>query len=210
MRAAVPLGYASRMTCRALAVMLAVWSSTAALAAQSSWLPPGAEEQMARQLAARLAATQGRAPNSAEDLRKGTLGVVRAVVGRLDALTVKGVMANAPQYPSIELPVADDPHLAAMARYQLCNLVLLRQFEFGSDEKTRITGALGLTAVTLAVVSLMPPYLDAGGSVAQVEAFLTSAELGRVTNRLQDTPEALRDVERRCEPVITDLLRTAF
>jgi hypothetical protein len=102
----------------------------------------------------------------------------------------------------LTLPGANDRHLDAMARYQLCNLVLFRQFES--------VGAFGLTAVTLAVVYLMQPFVAGGGSPDRVEAFLTGATMEKVNSAIQEKPELLTHVERQCEPVVGELLSTAF
>ena len=71
--------------------------------------------------------------------------------------------------------------LDAMAHYQICNLVLMVQLQdphFAEDEDAKMTSVTGLTAFTLAVLYLRHPFLEAGGSDREIEAFLTGASMG--------------------------------
>jgi len=199
-----------RMTisARALAASLAFACAVAVAGAQETWLPAGAERMMAAQLAGRL--TSISKPRDAAGLEQGTRKIVQAVRGQLEAWTARGALDKAPTFPMLKLPSADDRHLDAMARFQLCNLVLFRQFESADDAQDRRVGALGLTAVTLAVVYLMQPFVAGGGSPGQVEAFLTGAPMGRVSDEVQQKPDLLAHVEGQCEPLVGELLSTAF
>lgn len=194
-------------TARALALVLVV-GGAASLAAQAAWLPDEAERAMAGQLADRL--TSISKPRDPAGLAEATRKIVQAVRGQLESWTAQGALDKAPAFPMLKMPSANNRHLDAMARYQLCNLVLFRQFESAADAQDRRVGAFGLTAVTMAVVYLMPPFVAAGGNPDRVEAFLTGAPMERVNTDIQQKPDLLAHVERQCEPIVGELLSTAF
>lgn len=192
---------------RAALIALFVAGATT-VGAQAGWLPAGAQDQMASQLAERL--TTISKPKDAAGLAQATRRIVEAVGGQLESWTARGALDKAPTFPMLTLPGANDRHLDAMARYQLCNLVLFRQFESAADAQDRRVGAFGLTAVTLAVVYLMQPFVAGGGNPDRVAAFLTGAPMEKVNSAIQERPELLTHVERQCEPVVGELLGTAF
>lgn len=178
------------------------------LAAQDTWLPPAAEQQMAAQLVERLSTIS--APRDPAAAAAATRRIVQAVRAQLESWTARGALDKAPSFPLLKMPGANDRHLDAMARYQLCNLVLFRQFESAADAQDRRVGAFGLTAVTLAVAYLMEPFVAAGGSPNRVEAHLTGAAMERVSREIQQKADLTAHVERQCEPVVGELLSTAF
>lgn len=183
-------------------------ASTMATAAQPTWLPPAVQNGASEQLVERLTAI--RTPRDARQLAQSAQKIVLAIRGTLDSWTTAGTIARAPAFQQLTLPDAGERHLDAMSRYQLCNLVLMRQFESGTDASVRQVGALGLTAITLAQLHLRQPYMEGGGSAAAMEAALTSAPMARLFERLQATPALLTHVETQCEPVVQALLRAAF
>ena len=188
-----------------LAALLAV---SVAATAQENWLPPPVEDGAIDQLAGRLAAISR--PRDPRGLTEGARKLVLAVRGQLDAWTLAGTLKRAPAFPRLELPAAPERYLDAMGRYQICNVVLLRQFESGADDDSRRVGALGLTAITLAMLHLRQPYMANGGSNEGLEAFLTSAPMAGLLEKMQGTPALLSHVETECEPVVQDLLSAAF
>jgi hypothetical protein len=196
------------MTTSTRAALIALLVTGATAIGAQSWLPPGARDQMAAQLAERL--TTISKPRDAAGLAQATRRIVAAVGAQLESWTPRGALDRAPTFPMLTLPDATDRHLDAMARYQLCNLVLFRQFESAADAQDRRVGAFGLTAVTLAVVYLMQPFVAGGGSPGRVEAFLTGATMEKVNSAIQEKSELLTHVERQCEPVVGELLSTAF
>jgi hypothetical protein len=188
--------------------LLLLLVSSLGVAAQQTWLPPAMQEGAIGQLVERLTAiTQ---PRDARVLAQGAQKMVLAVQGTLDTWTAAGTLKRAPSFPQLTVPGAGERHLDAMARYQLCNVVLMRQFESGADEDTRQAGALGLTAITLALLHLRQPYVAGGGSDAGMEAALTSAPMARLFEQMQSAPALLTHVETRCEPVVQELLSAAF
>lgn len=179
-------------------------------AAQGGWLPPAARDALADQLIARVAAIEGRLPGNPEQAAANSRRFVDAVRGQVDRWTVGGVADRTPVFDGVTLPRTNDFHLAAMAHYQLCSLVLLRQYEADGDAQARATAALGLTAVTVVTLALRASFLAAGGSSEQVEAFLTSEDMEREAARIQQNASRLRHIEERCAPVVGELLKTAF
>jgi hypothetical protein len=177
--------------------------------AQQDWLPPAVRQGLATQLAERVTTVVGGGKPAREPdrLARFATDVVQAMRARVDAWSTRGVLERAPVFAKLGLPAAREPHLDAMARYQLCNMPLMLQFEAVGDERSRMTGALGLTAMTVAIVHLRQPYLAGGGSPEDIPAFLTSAAMERVAQSVQTTPELRAHVERQCEPVVADLVQ---
>ena len=73
------------------------------------------------------------------------------MVDVVDGWGVDGVLERAPELPGLEIAAAEDPFLDAMARYQVCNLLLALQLEdpaYREDMNIRITSVFGLSAVT--------------------------------------------------------------
>lgn len=192
---------------RPLRLLCLLLVSSVAISAQPAWLPPAVQNGVTAQLVERLTAI--RAPSDARALAQGAQKIVLTVRGTLDTWTTAGTIARAPTFPDLAVPGTGNRHLDAMSHYQLCNVVLMRQFEGGADADARLTGALGLTAVTLAVVHLRQPYVAGGGNDKGIEAALTSEPMARLFEQIQTTPALLTHVETRCEPVVQALLADA-
>ena len=204
--------YGALMHARSGVLWLAavVVALSGAAAAQDGWLASASRDALADQLIARLTAIEGRPPKAPDQAATNSRRFVDGVRGQIDRWTVRGVIDRSPVFDGITLPRTNDRHLAAMARYQFCSLVLLRQFEADGDPQARATAALGLTAVTLATLALRADVLAAGGTSERVEAFLTSPDMEREAGRLQRDPSRLRHVEDRCGPIVGELVKSGF
>lgn len=168
----------------------------------AQWLPPAVEQGLAAQLAERLAVG---GPASSKDAAAAR-AVVSSVGKRLGSWTDAVAIERAPSFPQLKLPSAGEKHLDAIARYQVCNMVLFVQFESGADAERRRRSALGLTAITMAVVRLRHPFVAAGGSDERMEAFLTGAAMQPVLDAIQQKPELAAHVDRQCASVLRALL----
>jgi len=183
--------------------MTFAWPSTA-----KDWLPPQAAEGLARQFAGRMEAIEpSRKKDPAALLLKGREMVTR-FSGQIAAWGEKGVLARAPKLAMLKLPTAKQPHLDAMARYQVCSFILMLQYEGMEQTDKRVVGAIGLSGVTMLVLSLRDPFIAAGGKTPQIEAFLTSAPMEAVTDRLQRDVKLLEAVQTECGPVVGALMAT--
>jgi len=191
-------------------IIVGIVGATATAATQATWLPAPVRQGLVEQLNERMVAIGPGTPKDPAGLAQAMGKVVTAVAQRVDTWAERGVVDRAPTFPRLTVPAAGNRHLDAMNRYQICNMVLFPQFESGSDLQARRTAAFGLTAVTIAVVRLREPYVAAGGNDQLIEAFLTGPPMAKVLDAVLATPDLLAHVESRCEPVIGDLLATAF
>lgn len=175
--------------------------------AQPSWLPPEVEESAARQLAERVGEIGvGRTD---ETRLAASRQLVARVRERLESWGEKGVVERAPGLAELDVPASGRPALDAMARYQVCNMLLMIQLQdprFADDEDAKMTSVTGLTAFTLAVVYLRRPAHEAGDDDPGIEAFLTSAEMETVLERIQSEPEARGRAEGECDAPLSALL----
>jgi len=191
-----------------LSLTLTLLAPSAALA-QSSWLPPEIAEGVAQQLAGRLkeAGLAGKADDA--HLLAGARKMVAAMRADLERRGEDGIAELAPSFSGFELPRAGQRELDLMSRYNVCNLVLLRQWEdpaFRDDLNARMTSTLGLTAVTLVIVYLRDPFVAGGGDPGAIEKHLTDPRLEPIATRIQTEAELLAAVEKRCQPVVTALI----
>ncbi len=189
-------------------LILAAAFPAAAAESEEDWLPARVEQGAVEQLAARLAQAE-LGPDDAAGRRRGAQAVVDGLRTTLEGWGTAGVLERAPTFPGLGVPAADERHLDAMVRYQICTVVLvlqLRDPEMAADLNLRLTGVLGLTAMTLAEVYLRRPFVAAGGDPDAIEATLTDPGLQPVLDRLQSDAEARRVTEARCQPVVVDLL----
>jgi len=184
-------------------VLAVVWAGTAA--AQGPWLPPQVEQGLAEQLAERLAAVgTGKAPDQAA-LRQAA-GRVQTMARQLGGWTDAVVLGKAPVFPQLKWGKSAERHLDAMGRFQVCNLALFPQFESGKDPASRRAGALGLTAITMAIIRVRQPFISAGGDHDAIEAFLTSAAMAAVLDDVQKQPALQAHVQTQCAPLLRELL----
>lgn len=193
-----------RSQARLAAVLFLLAPTPCVLAAESPWLPPPVAEGAARQLAERLSSAAPSGPTAEEQVVRARR-FVADVSRELETWGTAGVLARAPELPQIALPSAGEPHLDAMGRFQACNLLLFRQFvdpAFADDADARSNAALGLTAVTLAIVYLRQPYLDHGGDVSAIEGYLTGEEISVAFDRIQSQEGLLGELQERCDPLL--------
>jgi hypothetical protein len=191
-----------------LSLTLALFAPSAG-AVQQPWLPPEVAEGAAQQLAARL--KQAGLAGDADDARllSGARKMVAAMRADLEQRGESGLAALAPAFTGFELPAAGQRELDLMGRYNVCNLVLLRQLEdpaFSDDANARMTSTVGLTAVTLVIVYLREPFVAGGGDPGAIERHLTDPRLEPIATRIQTEAELLAAVEKSCQPVVTALL----
>jgi hypothetical protein len=178
------------------------------IAADDAWLPARVADNAARQLAERL---EKIGLGGADDGKRlsGARRMIAAMAEELDHWGVRGLLDRTPRFAAVVLPASGGPALDSMVRYQMCNLVLLRQLEdpaFADDENALLTSTLGLSAVTLAILRLRQSFLDRGGEAAEVERVLTSPRLEPIVEGIQKETALRRHVESRCQPVVVELL----
>ncbi len=195
---------------RALFSLLALLVLPAAAVAQEGWLPPKVEEGAARQLASRV--KEIGAGTSDEARLSGARKLVGVLRGRLESWGEDGVVGRAPGFPALGVPVSGRRHLDAIARYQVCNMLLMLQLRdpaFAGDENAKMTSVTGLTAFTLAVLYLRRPFLESGGSDTQIEAFLTGKPMASVLEAIQSDAARREHAESQCTPPLLALMKPA-
>lgn len=188
------------------AVAVLVASTAAVISAQGTWLPPEVEQGLVKQLVGRMAKTN---PATAEDPERAsrTAGsIVQNLAKDLGSWTDSVALEWAPTFPLLRLPTANQQHLDAMSRYQVCNLVYFRQFESSKDVEVLRRSALGLTAMTMAVLRLRQPFVKAGGTDERIEAFLTSPPMAKVLDEIQLSSDLAAHAERQCQGVLWELI----
>jgi hypothetical protein len=96
-----------------------------------------------------------------------------------------------------------------MARYQICNMVLMLQLQDparAADQDAKLTSVTGLTAFTLAVIYLRLPFLQSGGDEAEIESFLTSASMAKVLEKIEKDAALREHAGSQCTPPLTALM----
>lgn len=181
-------------------IVLVVAVPMALTAAEAGdWLPPQVEAGLEEQLAARLAA-EGEAAAPA---------AVAGVKTTLEAWGEDGTLERAPRHDELGVPGSENPWLDGIARLHTCNVVLYLRLEdpaFADAEPSRRTSALGLTAVTMAILRLRRPFVAAGHSDAETEALLTGAQMDGVLRALQEERASYTAAWTRCRPLVDALL----
>jgi len=178
---------------------------TAVSAQSTTWFPPDLELVFARQLASRLAKLDSVARDEASALASARR-VIQNLAGTLGSWRDAEVVERAPLFPEITLPLAKERHIDAMARYQVCSLVLLNQFESGADVAVRRKAALGLTVMTMAVERLRAPYMATRGTDKVLHAFLTSPAMANTLDDVRKKPGLVAHGERQCAPLLQELM----
>ncbi len=187
-------------------IFLMVTINAQAIAADD-WLPSNVENALVQQLAERLSEA-GFEGDSEPQRVQGATRAIGDMRNYLEQIGETGILEKAPKFDLVSLPVARQKYLDAMASFNMCNLVLLLQHmeRADRDQNSRITAAVGLSAVTLAIIYLRQPFAAGGGKPQDIEAFLTSDEM-EPASRLIQTQEAVRQhVEERCSPFIVQFL----
>jgi hypothetical protein len=97
-------------------------------------------------------------------------------------------------------------HLDAMARYQVCNMALALQLADPRADADRRGAAIGLTAVTMAVLYLRQPYVSRGNDPDGIRTFMVSERMEQAVAELLKGDAAVRaHVESKCEPLLASL-----
>jgi len=192
------------------AVMIAAGLVAGAAGADDggAWLPGAVAEGAAEQLAGRLAEA-GFGVERPAARTEAAQAVVAGLRDTLEAWGADGTLARAPEFPELPVPRVEDRRLDAMARWHVCNLVLFLQLAdpaFAEDVNARLTGALGLTGVTLAVLRLRQPFLAAGGDAGAIEKLLAGTGMEPVLDRLQSDPDSRGHAEMQCQAPVVELL----
>ncbi len=196
-----------------LSLALTLGSAALAVAAERSWLPPQVAEGVARQLAGRMDQV-GLVPQGADERTlPRTRKMIEAMAAGIEARGESGLADLAPTFPNLDLPPTAQRQLGLMARYNVCNMALYRQFldpAFRDDKNAAFTSTLGLTAVALAIIYLREPYLASGGDPKELEGHLTDPRLQPVLDAIQKDLEVRAAVEKACEPAVTALVTGAM
>jgi len=187
-------------------VALVVVMGHAGVAAQGQWLPPQVQQGLAEQLAGRLASIETGGEASRSVVAEQSRRAVTAIGGVLGSWTDAVVISKAPSFSQLTMPSANEPALQAMAAYQMCTMTQFMRFESGTDASNRRATILGLTATTMAVLRLRQPFLESGGTMERVEAFLTSDDMAALLKALQTTPALMTHVEQQCQPIVRELV----
>lgn len=195
----------------AIGLIIALLSTlpAAAASAQKSWLPPHVEEGFAQQLAERMKLLGGGEPRDPEGLLEGSRRIIRSMRGVVESWDEAGVLERAPRFPELEVPTSGNRILDAMAAYQICNMILYLQLhhpDFEVDDNGRLTSILGLSSLTMALISLRQPLLDSGRSMEDIEPFLAGPELEVINEGIQGDADVRSHVEAQCQPVVRESL----
>ncbi|MBL8519625.1 MAG: hypothetical protein JNK75_03050 [Betaproteobacteria bacterium] len=182
--------------------------STPSSAVTQDWLPPHVADGMAKQFLERMIQTDPGRMKDPERAMTASRHLVETFRREIDRWGPEGVLRRAPPLTKVKLPAAKQRDLDAMARYQVCNVVLMLQFENGADPHAKQIGAMGLTGVTMLIAALRGRFLGSGGKDARIEQFLTNAEMERVTERLQRDQALLDNAQSDCGKVVGELLAT--
>lgn len=191
---------------RVLMPLLVVTGAVAAAAQSISWFPPELEMAIARQLTSRMSKAGLSPVLDDSGVSQAARMSVRGLAKTLGSWTDAEAVDRAPSFPDITLPSASQHHIDAMARYEVCNLVLLGQVESGKDADTRRKAALGATAMTIAVERLRAPYMATGGTDKILNTFLTSPAMVSALDGIRKKPELVAHAERQCAPLLQELL----
>jgi hypothetical protein len=183
-----------------LAAMLAV---PAALSAQA-WLPDPVQDGLVEQLAGRLSEASGSSDTAA--WQPTARQVVTAIRDELSSWSMNEAAARAPTLRGLDFPSHPNRYLDAMARAQVCSLPLLAQFENATAAGRRRGTAVRLTAATMAVLYFRTPFVDSGGSNADIEAFLTGESMARWFDAAQQQTRTMVQVNAECDPLVDALL----
>lgn len=174
------------------------------LRAQEDWLPPAAAQGLAEQIVAKMHEIEPTIDKAR--LQAGGARLVAALRARLESWGEKEVLARAPKFPKLALPASKNQYLDAINRYQVCNLILVTQQDAMQPAEMRRNGVVGSAAITAAAIYLRKPFVDGGGTVGDIEAFLTSPAMDKAFEKMQTTPDLADYAAEQCTAVVNDLL----
>lgn len=191
--------------------MVGVAALCASLAgAEEPWLPAPVAEQMAGQMYERVKAAAPDGPVPEARLRETSRRTVDALAARFAAWGEKPLRDRAPALGMLKLPSAKQPQLDAISRYFACAAVYevlhTRNAFAGSDREARILAAMAPFGFSLAVLYLRTPYLEAGGTDAAMEAFMTGPQMAPPIDAIQDDAKLLDAAFQECRTVATWLV----
>ena len=195
-----------RMTTVGLAALCCV----SLAGAEESWLPAPVAEQMAGQLFERVKAVAPDSPAPEARLRETSRLTVDAMAARFSAWGEKPLRDHAPTLKMLKLPSAKQPQLDAIARYFACASVyevLHARNGFARAERdARILAAMAPSGLSLAMFYLRTHYLQAGGTDAKMEAFMTGPQMEPMVAAIQDDAKLLDAALEECRPVVNWLV----
>lgn len=189
----------------ALVALVAVFMA-AGVVAQTTWFPAAAQENVAKELAQRLA----KVDIGIEDAR--LLPSARSAVSemklRIETLGEKKLMEMAPRFPRLKMTMAGQPHLDAMARLGMCTFYLdARLVDLsGIDVDGRLDVALGPMVLALSTMYFRDFYLATGGTDEKIKAYLTGDPLNKVAFEVQENADLLSYTATECRAVVSALL----
>ncbi|MEM7357259.1 MAG: hypothetical protein AAF657_40970 [Acidobacteriota bacterium] len=185
-------------------VGLIMLCGAASAAAQTEpWLPTHVEQQVVGQLAERLGEV-GQVQSRDEDAAR----TVAALRRKIESWNVPGLLQRAPQFPELQVPKAGQPHLDAMASYNICNLILYRLYAdpaLRGDVNQGVRTVKALTGLAMTMVYLRQPFQASGGTDEQLESLLAGEAMNRVFTGLQENAEQLAHAASGCGPVLQAL-----
>lgn len=191
-------------------VVVAALGCVSLAGAEESWLPAPVAEQATASLYERVKAVAPDGPVPDERLRVTSRQTVDALAARLAAWGEKPLLDRAPALKMLTLPSAKQPQLDAITRYFACGAVYevlhARNGFAKADRDARILAAMAPSGLSLAMFYLRTPYLQAGGTDAAMEAFMTGPRMEPVLAALQDDAKVLDAAFQECRPLATWLV----
>jgi hypothetical protein len=187
-------------------VAFVVVSMPVSAVTQGTWFPAFAQENVAKDLAQRLA----RIDIGIEEAR--LLPSARAAVSemklRIETLGEKKLMELAPRLPKLNVPMAGQPQLDAMARLGMCTFYLEARLAnlSGVDVDGRLDAALGPMALALSTMYFRHFYMAGGGTDEQIKAYLAGDPQNKVAFEVQKNADLLNYTATECRTVVSALL----
>jgi hypothetical protein len=174
--------------------------------AQAGWFPANARAGVARDLALRLEKVG--LDIEQDQLMPAARAGVEEMGLRLETIGEKKLMDLAPRFPQLDLPVAGQPHLDAMARLGVCTYYLEARFAkpSGADVDERLNAAMGPPMLALSTMYLRHFYLAEGGTDKAIRDYLMGDSLNTVVFEVQQTPELLKYTATECRAVVSALI----
>lgn len=176
------------------------------LPAQTAWFPAAAQEGLSSDLAARLAHIDV-GIEQAKLLPAARVGVGEMRL-RLETLGAEKLMALAPRFPDLKLPMTGQRHLDAMARLGLCTYHLEARYAApgGADVDARLDAAMGPMALALSTMYLRHFYLADGGTDEKIKTYLDGDAVNAVAFAVQKEPALMQYTARECRAAVSALL----
>jgi hypothetical protein len=185
---------------KALASLLVVLLSASPLLAVSTWLSEEVKNGLAVKLGESLKLIGVGADLGAAERLEGARTGIEQMMARLEAVGADAVVAGAPGFESIELPVTDERFERSIAAYGVCSLPLHQ--ELAADDRERFYVAFGEIAVIVISAFLRDAYLAEGGTDEALKLYLTSEQMEELSYEVQADEGLRTHVNERCaEPL---------